>query len=350
VSDDGAVCCCRRRRGGVERIDSRGVTYYVHRLAPAARDITPLTPHVAPADAGQRADPDTLHRVYTALLDALPLDQRHVERLRARGLTGDLRRAGYRTLGRGRARAARALLDAGLGEQLPRVPGLYLHQHEGGACWTVAGASGLLIPVRDAQGRVVALQVRADFAAAGRPRYSYVSSRSRGGPGPGAPAHVPLFAGDRAVVRVTEGAIKADVATALSGLLTVGLPGVGAWGQAAPLLRQLGARTARVAFDADARRNPTVSGALLRLVRDLRARGYATEVETWAEGDGKGIDDLLAAGCVPEVATGDEALAIAEAIDRAARPPTAGPPPRRLVRARGRVIAVTVTIPWEVHP
>jgi integrase len=48
-------------------------------------------------------------------------------------------------------------------------------------------------------------------------------------------------------VRVTEGALKADIATDRSGVLTIGLPGVSVWRQAAKVLRELGAKVVRVA-------------------------------------------------------------------------------------------------------
>ena len=117
---------------------------------------------------------------------------------------------------------------------------------------------------------------------------------------------MPLFDGDKATVRVTEGALKADVATHLSGLLTVGLPGVAAARDAAGVLKRLGARTARVAFDADARRNHQVAGHLRRLVLRLREGGFAVELEVWSEGDGKGIDDLLHNGKTPRVLAGGD--------------------------------------------
>ena len=59
------------------------------------------------------------------------------------------------------------------------------------------------------------------------------------------------------------------------------------------MLKELGAKTALVAFDADCRTNHAVAGALARLVRDLVGHGFAVELETWDVKDGKGIDDLL---------------------------------------------------------
>jgi P4 family phage/plasmid primase-like protien len=288
-----------------------------------------------------------LHKVYSELLRHLPLSGPHAEVLKGRGLTSGLRAAGYRTLGKGRARAAHAVVEAGLEHLLPRVPGFFVQERPGGQpYWSLAGRGGLLIPVRDIKRRVVALLVRADTGQQGA-KYHYLSSKRRGGAGPGSPVHVPLlFKGDTTTVRVTEGALKGDIATALSGTLTIGLPGVSTWRRAAPLLRELGAKTVRLAFDADARTNRTVGEALQRLTDHLLAEGFALELESWDGTLAKGIDDLLAGGRTPDLLAGDAALAAVREIREAARAadpapapaPTAGKPvegpddPHRLAR------------------
>jgi putative DNA primase/helicase len=319
ISTDGEVCACRRiAEGGEERTDKSGGTFYYHRLVERTANHTQPEPRFTLADGkGERADVDTLNRVYSALLDALPLDAHHQERLRARGLAGDLKAAGYRSLGRARYRAVASLRNAGLEELFPRVPGFFDKENERGKYWTVTGSEGFLIPVRDTAARIVALIVRPDFPQPGK-KYTYISSKSRQGPGPGAPVHVPLFSGDTTTVRITEGALKADIATHLSKTLTIGLPGI-AWKGAIPLLKRWRPETVLVAFDADAARNANVARAMLELVKALRAGGYAVALERWAEQDGKGIDDLLAAGKKPEIVTGDDALAAAVEIEWASR-------------------------------
>src|SRR5262249_35092364 len=143
---------------------------------------------------------------------------------------------GYRTLGKDRRDAVRRLCEAGLEGVLPSVPGFVLkEQGEGPPVWSLTGRGGILVPVRDVRRRIVGLKVRADDG--GEPRYAYLSSKKHGGAGPGSPVHVPPFEGGAGTVRVTEGELKADVATALGGVLTVGLPGVSAWRQAAGVLR-----------------------------------------------------------------------------------------------------------------
>ena len=55
------------------------------------------------------------------------------------------------------------------------------------------GAAGLLVPVRDSAGRVVALLARRDDADDGRGKYLYLSSEKAGGPSAGAPPHVAVL-------------------------------------------------------------------------------------------------------------------------------------------------------------
>jgi hypothetical protein len=81
VSCDRTVVKCMRRAEGAFRTktDKSGAEYYLQRLdGAAARGVAiPLPPR--DANSG-RADPDTLHRVYGALLAALPLSTAHRER------------------------------------------------------------------------------------------------------------------------------------------------------------------------------------------------------------------------------------------------------------------------------
>jgi hypothetical protein len=236
---------------------------------------------------------------------------------------------GFRSLGRERAEAAYRLVEAGLEKDLPGVPGFYVAEKNGKRYWSVAGMGGLVIPIRDVQGHITRLAVRLDEPPENGGKYRYVSSKKKGGPGSGAPVHVPKFEGNKTVVRVTEGALKATIATRLSGMLTIGLPGVSSWKRAARVLNDLGAKTARVAFDADARRNRNVSRNLDQLIGHLCKKGFTVELETWKAEDGKGIDDVLAAGKQPDVLTGDEAVdnAVREIVAEADRndPTPAGP-------------------------
>jgi len=303
----------------MHRQDKGGAEYWLYRLdggalhqRPAVALPTPLRP--------ARTDMGTLDRVYRALLDALPLASSHHQALRHRGLVdAEIRRRRYRTLPlQGRAARAKALV-ASLGTDLcAQVPGFYVAEQGGRRWWSLAGAAGLLIPVRNLDGHIVALKVRADISGDG-PKYTTVSSTKYGGPSPGAPAHVPLHEGTRGnTVRLTEGELKADVTTALSGLLTLSTPGVAVWRKALPVLEALQPQRVLLAFDADWRSNPRVAHALGHAAFALAKAGYEVQIEDWEPALGKGIDDLLATGHTP--VRQSSALAFGAAVRGQARP------------------------------
>jgi hypothetical protein len=130
------------------------------------------------------------------------------------------------------------------------------------------------------------------------------------------------------VVRVTEGELKADVCTALTGVLTIALPGVPAWRAALPVLRHLQPRQVWLAFDADWRTNPVVARALASAATAITTHGWTVAVEVWQPSEGKGIDDVLAAGHRPR--RQGAAFAFGVAVRAAARP---APGPWRTVSA-----------------
>src|SRR5215212_7124275 len=167
----------------------------------------------------------------------------------------------------------------------------------------------MLVPVRDTEGRIVALKIRADEVGEGS-KYTYLSSAKHGGPGPGSQVHVPLHEElDLNVVRLTEGALKADVATALTEILTVSMPGVSSWRSAIEVPSSLGTSVVRLAFDADAKHNEQVARALRDAYRTLNETGFEVVLETWPRELGKGIDDLLAAAHEPTLVVGEDAHA-----------------------------------------
>lgn len=285
--------------------DKNGSDYFLHRLDGAAPPPALPTPSARPDS--ERADAATLHGVYTALLTRLPLSAAHRDNLHGRGLTDDeIDRRGYGSLlVRGRAALARKLREQ-FGDRVLRVPGFVVKQGRHDRYVSLSGAAGLMVPVRDVAGRIVAVKVRRDDGGRG-PRYVYLSSAPHGGAGPGSPVHVPVgVAGPCPCVRITEGELKADVAAARSELPTISIPGVGNWRLAPPILRELGAKTVRLALDMDARDNPAVARALAALAETLAAEGIAVELERWPV-EHKGIDDALAAGVEIELLAGDAA-------------------------------------------
>lgn len=320
VSADGAWAICRRvdTGTGLQKVDKAGAAYWLYRLnghtsAHAASVEWPSISQV------ERAKPATLDHVYRALLAALPLVPSHRQALRQRGLSdGEILRRHYRTLPlEGRAALAKRLVDWLSADVCVQVPGFYVAERNGQRWWSLAGAAGLLIPVRNLEGNIIALKVRADDPGDG-PKYTTVSSAKHDGPGPGAPVHVPLHSGQGDTLRLTEGELKADIAATLSSVLTVSIPGVAMWRKALSVFQTLQSTRVLLAFDADWRSNPHVAQALGQAAMALTEAGYTVEVETWDHTIGKGIDDLLAAGHSPVLQS--VALALGAAVRGQARP------------------------------
>ena len=174
-----------------------------------------------------------------------------------------------------------------------------------------------MIPVLDREGRITSILLRPTNSSKGK-KYCYLSLAGRGGAKASRSIHVPKFTGDTATVRVTEGIVKADVATDLSGMLTLGLPGLHAKGLP-KLLGKLVVKTVRLSFDKDAATNPNVARAVAKHFKTLTAAGFNVELERRAPDAGKGIDDCLAGGKPTEVLAGDAAAEAVKALQAEAK-------------------------------
>lgn len=244
--------------------------------------------------------PEHTDGMYNYLLnDLLSLSPEHRADLLSRGITDDeIAYNLYRTMPRDRRHelADGIALKFGI-DQCLSLPGICKDDSER---LTLAGPTGLIVSCRNVDGRIVALKVRTVFSddSGNRcKRYTYLSSKNHGGNGPGAPVHVARLRGlPTGTIRVTEGEIKANVATDLSGILTISVPGAQSWRQAIPVLDELGCRHVLIAFDADVWTNGSVAASLKGLYDALVAAGRAVEIEIWDAAAGKGIDDVLAAG------------------------------------------------------
>lgn len=181
-------------------------------------------------------------------------------------------------------------------KKLGRVPGFY--RQDGKSRLHLAGASGALgIPVRDTGGHIIAMQLRVQTTE--EKIYTWLSSNNKGdgrGTSPGTPCHVPLHTSKTPTekVRLTEGAVKANIATRETGVLTLGIGGVALWRSALPVLKELGVKKVLLAWDQDAVSKPQVAATLYEVASALRAEGYEVAVETWPS-RWKGIDDALVA-------------------------------------------------------
>jgi hypothetical protein len=285
VSLDGNCVCCRFEASGAYRTgtDRNGAPYYLHHNG--AGPLRAQERHTAAEPTGQsyqRADDDTLNKVYRDLMGRMSLSPCHREQLLARGFPDrDVTKAGYRTLPAGdRSAIVGSIALRHVGLDPATIPGM-CRNHAGD--WTLSGMSGLLIPVRDLKRRIVAIRVRPDEPGDGG-KYRWLSCPKYSA-GSGARPHVPGWITPPCeVVRLTEGELKADLATVLSGVLTISAPGVAHWRTTLAILEAIGAKVVRLAFDADAEENIEVARHLREAFHALRKAGYELEMEKW-EGD-----------------------------------------------------------------
>lgn len=256
-------------------------------------------PQNTPGESQNSAPSDVINGVLTFLINrVLTLNLEHRAQLLARGLGGAeierLRYVSAPVTASDRQRAADALapyLEAFGGG----VPGFYRDRGRWGMVFRPAG---FLIPVRDECGRIQALSQRVDEPRNGG-KYIWLSSADRdGGASSGAPPHFTgrTLMSTASEVTITEGSLKADVASYLSGSPVVGVAGVHAIrGLAVRLKASFPAlRRALVAYDRDMLDKPQVLEATLRLSEQLEAEGFAVKIRTWP-GAEKGIDDYLLA-------------------------------------------------------
>ena len=344
ATPDGVWAVCRRvdTGDGRHKIDQGGGDYWLYRTdSKSFGEGMGGTGHIGGDDDSdaivssvrdskpELADPDTLHRVYQALLGGYSLSDEHKANLKKRGLSeAEILLRGYKSMVKaGQSKVAKNLAAEFGPDVVRKVPGIFKARPievDKSPYWALSAMAGILVPMRDIVGRITALKIRVDKPGDG-PKYPYITSAKRkyavsDGPGPEPGVHFPAVAeaainanylcGFKAV-RLTEGELKADIATALSGIFTISLPGVSVWRQALLVLRQMNPETIYLAFDADCRDNYNVARALQNTAVALLTEGFNIILETWPIERGKGIDDLLAAGYAPEQISGREQVTAA---------------------------------------
>lgn len=250
------------------------------------------------------------HDVYSRILSApkCRLSEKQQADLLARGLTAEeIEHRGYAAVATSASLVVAAIPAEERKAIAENVPGVF----PGGAIRFNASQC-LLIPVRDEFGNIIAMQYRPNEVKPGSAKYRWLSSKSKvtdsDRPSPGAPAHFALAPKgkwfDGRTVRITEGPLKADVATAISGVQTIAVAGANIWRVAASAVELLNPAVVLIAFDMDRYSNPAVAKATVELYEHLASR-FDVRIEKW-NADCKGIDDVLASGGQTEVLTADQ--------------------------------------------
>ena len=228
------------------------------------------------------------HEVYTALLDMLTLSEYHRGNLMNRGLDmATIDKNMYRTAPI-KSEADKIVETLSSKYNLLGIPGFYTNHDK----WNMVLQTGLFIPVRDKGGYIQGLQIRLDDER--DRKYRWFSSRFKdNGTRAYSWIHVTNASTGRDVF-ITEGALKADVATYLSGDRDcfVGLSGVSGTYGLTSLLVSINVNRVYEAFDMDKRTNRHVAMAAERLRYELAGAGIACTTYEWDEGR-KGVDDHL---------------------------------------------------------
>lgn len=274
------------------RICHSGDAAYKPRPIDTPRKQVVVTPEADLAPASTRDN------TYRNLLSLLTLGSAHRESLQLRGLPNEaIDELGYRTTPAVRlGRLVAELLDRGC--ELEGVPGFYRDKVDGS--WKLdIRASGIMIPDRNLDGEIEAIQIRLD-----KPRNSKFNNLTSVDQYYGTSAACcPHYAGNICsldTIYLTEGVMKADIAQWLSNELGssrqfVGLTGVGNINQYRRMLNELSLMSIKrivVAFDMDAITNENVRRARERVIQEGADAGFEMTPISWNSAY-KGIDDLL---------------------------------------------------------
>ena len=234
-------------------------------------------------------------KVYKRFLWHLKLSHDDKKGLKKRGFTDEeIIQGGYRTFTHHQSGEVLPKLLEEFGDSIYLVPGFIEEKIDDSirAVVVPVDIAGLCIPVRDDRNRIVAIKSRRES----EPKYIYLSSPSGSGRSSGSPVHFalpPLGTGYNRV-RITEGELKADLATLRSETYTIGLPGVSNWWKALPLLKALNVQEVLISFDyPDLCSKKPVLEQALKFKDSLQALGFGVGIESWS--GAKGIDDALIA-------------------------------------------------------
>ena len=290
LSTDGSVACCMRTESD-SRVHNGG---WLHRLTdkPGLQH-NPIKHEMKTSPLAPIEQRDSVYRALLAELGLSESHRRHL--LEVRGLP-DSTIANFATLplmDRDERRALAVCVAERARSHLNGIPGFYSEQ---GHWALVKTPVGFLIAVPNAHGQIQGLQIRADRPRSGAPRYTWLSSaRWSGGVSSGAPVAVwrPELACS-CTAWIIEGALKGLIASHLLPACVCAVPGVASWRAVLPILRDLGASIAVVAYDSDAATKPEVGLQRDALALALNRAGFKVKIASWNPSR-KGIDDALLA-------------------------------------------------------
>lgn len=302
---DNVFCCAKcKTSGGVldlymlyNGISSDKRTYAMEQLRKELPRSDGFVPQRKPEPKivnHQCADIKKRDACYRMLLSELILSDKHMQDLLDRGLTKEeIAAKGYRsTPAYGSESICRKLIDKGA--YLKGVPGFYRNQK--GNWDVVFSGKGLLIPVKDEDGMIQGLQLRLDKqdGVDVDRKYRWVSSTGKSdGTQSTVWCHFTGNVGPE--IYLTEGPLKADIASLRLGKGFVAVPGVNSLSLLPNMLKTLserGVKKVYIAYDMDFIYNIHVQNGLEEIKKIIAKAGLVSEQLMW-DPHYKGIDDYL---------------------------------------------------------
>ena len=230
-------------------------------------------------------------------LKNLSLESQEVEELSRRGLKQQFFiAAGYKTWQNGKnSVCGKAVSKIDANYNLTGHPGFFINAN---GVRAFNAQAGMLIPIRDISGNINYILNRPRKPMGNR-KYLLCSTGNKTEGGKAYPTtHCPIInvpdgkpKNCGSTIRLTEGPLKADIATALGSYYTLGLNGVNtAPADLKNVLLELEVSTVKIALDSeDSAATNKMIAELYNLVKEL---GLDVEIETW-DSNYKGLDDIL---------------------------------------------------------
>lgn len=269
----------------------------------------------------KKASEDICHNVYTALKESCRLSEVHLEHLKnIRHLSLKRVEADYFTFPTTAAEKKKVMqhikerYPAYTDEILITVPGFYFDRESKKVTFYAAKGIGILL--HNAEGNIIAIQLRRDAVKEGQQRYIWFSSaftaydqeKYLGGSSCGAPRDIlyPDSKTQHSIVCITEGRFKSEVLCA-AGNIAISLQGVGSWKDIdkdfTKLLERHPIKNAYLMFDADMFGNTAVFDQSVSLLKNM-VKAFPSirfRYAVWHIADGKGIDDLFHNGKIETI-------------------------------------------------
>lgn len=193
-------------------------------------------------------------------------------------------------------------------ELLTGIPGFYKERIGENWIWKIPKFQGIIIPIKDADGFIVGLQIRKDCDS--NSRYIWFSSsfannyeNKRFGTSPGSP--IDIIYPDNALsktIYITEGRFKSEVISEAWGTIAISVQGVGNWKGIDEEIRKLTDKFGNeffqkiyIAFDSDILYKEQVYNQVKNMSNEIGNFFPDIKIEylTWNPDKGKGIDDLF---------------------------------------------------------